>query len=166
MTLFDLPAAPAAPAAPPAPRIVPVVSFTAHGFPKPQGSKRPFINRHTGRAGMAESGEKAHKAWRSTVTDAALGAYADRPLLDGPLAVELVFALPRPKSHPKTRRTWPQNRPDIDKLVRACFDSLTHVIWRDDSQVVDLTTRKVWAEIDVPHGAGVDITVSIIEDDV
>lgn len=158
MTLFDLPAAPTDP---PATRIVPIVSFTAHGVPKPQGSKRAFV--HRGRAVMTESNKAGHRDWRATVGNAALGAFADRPLLDGPLAVTLVFAMPRPKSHPKRRRTWPQARPDVDKLARNVFDAMSQVIYRDDSQIVELTARKVWAEIDVPHGAGVDVTVSLIE---
>lgn len=157
MTLFDTPPAPNA-----EPHLDHVVTFTAHGHPKPQGSKRAFINKHTGRAGLAESGERAHKDWRGTVTSAALDAMGPHPMVQGPLVVTMVFALQRPKSHPKRRRTWPVARPDVDKLARAVLDSCNQVVWRDDTQVVDLRARKVWAEIDIPHGAGVDVTVHLI----
>ncbi len=32
--------------------------------------------------------------------------------------------------------------PDLDKLCRACLDSLTGIVWRDDSQVVRLEANK------------------------
>lgn len=159
MSLFDIDVLPVTPA--PTGRLE-VVAFTAHGMPKPQGSKRAFIA--GGRAVMTESNKGGHRDWRATVSSCALDAMGDRPMVEGPLAVVMTFAMPRPKSHPKGRRTWPQQRPDVDKLVRAVADSCTHIVWKDDSQVVELTARKVWAEIDVPHGAGVDITVHLITD--
>lgn len=136
-----------------------VTTFYAHGMPKPQGSKRGIIHRHTGRAVVIESNNAGQKDWRATVASAALDAHGAQALLDGPLRVRLVFAVPRPKSHPKKRRTWPTARPDIDKLTRAVLDSCTHVIWRDDSQVVDLHVAKIWAEIDTPSAAGVAVAV-------
>lgn len=136
------------------------VGFYAHGAPKPQGSKRAFV--HNGRAVMTESNKAGHRDWRATVTAAALDAMDGHQLLGGPLRVRLVFALPRPKSHPKTRRTWPIARPDIDKLTRAVLDSCTHVVWRDDSQVVDLHVAKVWAEIDTPSAAGVAVNITTL----
>lgn len=137
-----------------------VVSFYAHGIPKPQGSKRAFVVK--GRAVMAETGGAKHKDWRATVTAAALDVMGDRPLLEGPLRVGLVFALPRPKSHPKTKRTWPTARPDSDKLARAVFDSMSHVVFRDDAQVVDVHVVKIWAEIDTPSAAGVAVKVEAL----
>lgn len=136
------------------------VTFAARGIPKPQGSKRAFVA--NGRAVMTESNKAGHKDWRATVSAAALDAIGDRPLLEGPLAVVITFALPRPKSHPKTRTTWPIARPDVDKLERAILDSCTHIIWRDDSQVVDLRAVKVWAEINVPQPPGVLVTVTAL----
>lgn len=138
--------------------IEPTVAFYAHGMPKPQGSKRAFVGAG-GRAVMTESNTAGHRDWRATVASAALDAMGTQALLAGPLLVRLVFALPRPKSHPKTKRTWPVARPDIDKLTRAVLDSMTHVVFRDDSQVVQLQVCKVWAEVDTPSGAGVAVKV-------
>ena len=134
-----------------------IADFTAIGTPRPQGSKRAFIA--NGRAVMTESNKAGHRDWRATVQQAAIEAMAGRPPIDGPLEVLVTFALPRPKSHPKHKRTWPTARPDVDKLVRAVNDSLTHVIWRDDSQIVEQRIRKVWAEIDVPMAPGVRVVV-------
>lgn len=134
-----------------------IVDFTAIGTPKPQGSKRAFVV--GGRAVMTESNKAGHADWRATVQQAAIAAMGERPPVDGPLEVLVTFALRRPASHPKTKRTWPTARPDIDKLVRAVNDSCTHVVWRDDAQIVEQRIRKVWAEIDVPMQPGVRIVV-------
>ncbi len=140
-----------------------VADFYARGIPKPQGSKRAFVVNN--RAVMTESGGAKHRDWRATVNHAAAARMGDEPPIAGPLRVRLIFFLPRPKSHPKTRRTWPVARPDVDKLARSVADSCTHVVWFDDSQIVWLEARKVWAGIDEPGGAGVRITVWLIEED-
>ena len=59
-----------------------------------------------------------------------------------PLAVTLLFRLPAPQRLPRRRRAWPDRRPDLDKLCRACLDSLTGIVWRDDTQVVHLEASK------------------------
>ncbi|HUZ80208.1 MAG TPA: RusA family crossover junction endodeoxyribonuclease [Thermoplasmata archaeon] len=47
-----------------------------------------------------------------------------------------------PKSAPKLQRVWPEFRPDLDKLCRACLNSLTGIAWRDGSQGVRLEAEK------------------------
>lgn len=115
-----------------------------YGQPAPQGSKR-----HVGGGTMIES-SKAVGPWRAAVKDSArlvIDNAVDelfRPLA-GPLAVEAVFTLRKPLSAPKRRRTWPDRKPDIDKLQRAVFDGLTDAgVWVDDGQVVDARARKVF----------------------
>ena len=70
--------------------------------------------------------------------------------------VRVVFALPRPKSLAK-KVSAHIKRPDIDKLARAALDALSGVIWRDDSQVVELVASKSYAEPEEPPY--VDISV-------
>lgn len=43
-------------------------------------------------------------------------------------------------------------QPDLDKLVRAIQDSLTNLVWGDDSQVIKLTAEKHFADKDHPPG--------------
>lgn len=128
-----------------------VLTFALTGTPAPQGSKSYKGQSRSGRAIMVES-SKSLKPWRTEVTKAitvalrttAAPTAAGWPLL-GPVGIDLVFTVPRPKSAPKTRRTWPIVKPDVDKLARAVLDAGTFAgLWGDDSQVVDLHPFKVY----------------------
>ena len=139
--------------------------FFVAGVPAPQGSKR-----HVGRGVLIES-SKQLKPWREDIRQSALGALGrDYAFPDGPVGVSLLFWLPRPKSHPKTRRTLPTTRPDIDKLARAVLDALTSAgIYGDDSQVTWLVLEKRYvhppalASDDEPAAPGVDISITAPE---
>lgn len=122
------------------------------GRPAPQGSKR-----HVGGGVMVES-SKALAPWRTVVAWHAANAYRQPPL-DGPVRVRLEFVMPRPQSTPKRSPTPPATKkPDIDKLARAICDSLTDLVWRDDSQVVELHAAKRIAELDEQPGCYIQIT--------
>lgn len=139
------------------------VAITVYGAPAPQGSKQGFVV--NGRAVLVESSKKV-KPWRVDVKQAALAVLEThnghpQPML-GPLCVEVTFTLPKPVSAPKRRVTWPDRRPDLDKLVRSTFDGLGESgIWKDDSQVVEVTARKVYPEegIDALRSPGAVIRV-------
>jgi len=123
-----------------------VWSFTVRGTPAPQGSKR-FVGVHGGRGVMVESSAKV-KPWRMDVK-AAAEAFITRESgwtpLDGPLWLGLVFTLPKPASEPKTRRTWPQRKPDLSKLVRSTEDALVDAgLIVDDARIVTLHASKVY----------------------
>lgn len=67
----------------------------------------------------------------------------------GPVGIEAVFALPKPKSRiRKTRNAFPlpQWKPDLDNLVKAMLDALTGILWVDDNQIVYSRAAKVWAK--------------------
>lgn len=126
-----------------------VLSFIALGVAAPQGSKSARML-PSGRISMREA-SKALKPWRNDVQEAienAIRAAATPeggwPLL-GPLAVDLIFSMPKPKNAPKRRITWPIVKPDLDKLARAVLDAGTYAgAWNDDSQVIDLHPYKVY----------------------
>lgn len=149
------------------------VDVLIRGLPVPQGAlvRSPsggLYNRSAGRLG----------AWRGAVATEARAAMSDRPLIEGPVAVSVLFVLPRPKGHwlPANGRRpvqilrldapqWVATTPDVDKLVRACLDALTSVVWRDDAQVAQLTARKRYEGVDprdewalVQPGAQIRIT--------
>ena len=116
------------------------VTFFAAGKAVPQGSTKGFVV--NGKV-VITSSAKGLMDWRRIV-EAEAKDHFDAPLT-GPVLVKLGFLLPRPTSYPKFKDVPPTKRPDIDKLVRACLDALTHVAWLDDSQVVSVFAFKAYA---------------------
>lgn len=114
-------------------------AFVAIGTPAAQGNHR------TSRNGGIYDSNKNLRPWRDTVTAAAFGA---GPKLEGPLAVRMIFTLPRPQSTPK-KVLLPAKKPDLGKLSRAVEDAITDAgLWQDDSQVVTyFRLSKVWPSV-------------------
>ncbi len=119
---------------------VDAISFEVRGIPVPQGSARGFIAGGKVRISTANRGLAV---WRRLVSDMAQH-HAPSDLWEGPLVVTMMFRLPEPKRLPRRSPVWPDRRPDLDKLCRACLDSLTGIVWRDDSQVVRLEADKAY----------------------
>lgn len=126
------------------------MTITVIGLPGPQGSKRFVGHSKSGRGIMVESSAKV-KPWREAVKWAALDAVREQTLrggtfgIKGAVAVEMTFTLPKPKSAPKKRKTWPDKKPDIDKLCRSTADSLTTAgAFEDDARIIRLTAAKVF----------------------
>ncbi len=113
-----------------------MIEIIAYGIPAPQVAKSFVGVSKSGKGLMVESSKKV-KPWRATVVLAAKAAMAERAPLDGPLSVSMVFTVPKPKSAPKTRRTWPDTRPDLSKLARSTEDALTDAgVYVDDARIV------------------------------
>jgi Holliday junction resolvase RusA-like endonuclease len=66
-------------------------------------------------------------------------------LVRGPVAVRVIFYLPKPKSATK-KAVYPTVAPDLDKLLRAALDPLTKTIFQDDSQVVHVDAWKIYTD--------------------
>ena len=119
-----------------------MIEVIVYGCPAPQGSKKFVGTTKTGRGLMVESSKKV-KPWRMDVKAAALQVREGLAMLapiDGPLSVSMVFTLPKPASAPKTRRTWPDKKPDVSKLARSTEDALSDAgLWVDDARVVEYT---------------------------
>lgn len=125
------------------PLVEPDLQFTVRGLPAPQGSKE--VKRYVqGRAILGESSSKV-RPWRQDVVAAAVEAIRRSPgfrPIDGPVFLTVEFYVPRPKGHPKSRRTVPTTTPDLDKLLRSTDDALTTAgVVTDDSVVVDIWAR-------------------------
>lgn len=129
--------------------------IVVRGIPAPQGSKRP-VRLGNGKMGMVES-SRAVGPWREAVRAETQRTMNGTGRLGGPLAVTIVFALPRPASLPK-KVVHPAKRPDIDKLARAVLDGLTEGgAWFDDGQVVRLYTTKKYASAESATGCVITI---------
>ena len=128
------------------------LTFIVYGDAKPQGSKRAFVNRHTGKPAVVESAGAPLREWRQDVKAAARDALIQNGgvQLEGPLVLEVTFWLRRPKH---TKNTWPVTRPDLSKLVRALEDAMQDAgLFRDDSQIVFENVSKQYTE-EVPRAA-------------
>lgn len=127
------------------------LTFRVYGEAQPQGSARAFVPKGWSRA-IVTSDNPSLKQWRQLVAEAAnhaLGAlpHEERALLVTGVRLTIAFYLPRPKSLAK-KATAHTKKPDIDKLIRSCCDSLSQVVFYDDSQVCELVAAKHYA----PHG--------------
>ena len=127
------------------------LSIRVFGEPAPQGSKTAIVR--NGKAIMYEASKKLPK-WRDSVLMTckvtALEQKAETPML-GPLAAAITFYLERPHS---TSRAYPNNAPDVDKLLRAVFDGLQESgVISNDGQIVSVTAFKRWADNLNPPGA-------------
>lgn len=113
------------------------MKIIVYGSPAPQGSKKYVGRAANGRGIMVESSKKV-KPWRENVHTAAVIARNGAAPLDGPLVARMVFTLPKPASAPKRRRTWPDKKPDVSKLVRSTEDALTDAgVIADDARIVE-----------------------------
>ena len=110
----------------------PDIEIIVIGEPAPQGSKR-----HVGGGRMIESCKRVGP-WRDTVAWACRQAMDGREPFTGPIACEIVYTLRKPVSAPKRRVTYPDRKPDGDKLDRSTHDAMTTArVWIDDAQVVE-----------------------------
>jgi crossover junction endodeoxyribonuclease RusA len=111
-----------------------MVEIIVYGEPGAQGSKK-FVGMAKGRGIMVEASKKV-APWRQDVKAACINA--GKPHTPGPVRLEMVFTMPKPKSAPKRRRTWPSGRPDVSKLARSTEDALTQVgFYEDDARIVE-----------------------------
>lgn len=130
-----------------------MIQFTVYGEPTTQGSKRAFVR--GGRAVVVSHKPRRLSAWREAVAQAAGNTYQGE-MLTGPVKLSMCFVRPRPNTHYGTGRNRgavkpsapakPTTKPDVTKLVRSVEDACTGVIWRDDSQVVELIAEKRYGE--------------------
>lgn len=136
--------------------ITPDASFFVPGTPAPQGSKRAFRNKFSGKIAMVEQSKRAPN-WRRDIHEAAESAMAGSEPLQGPLEVSLRFVFPRPAAHMSARGGLKASAPlhmatgaDVDKLCRGVLDALCirtggRVIV-DDRMVAQLSATKEYGE--------------------
>jgi crossover junction endodeoxyribonuclease RusA len=127
------------------------LTIDVSGEPASQGSHSVIHGR------IVQVNSAKHKRWRNAVAFAALDLITDGwELLDEPLELSVIFYLPRPKT---ATREFPAVMPDVDKLLRAVFDSLSGVIYLDDSRIIRATAQKLYAD---DRGPGAVIRVNTL----
>ncbi|MDE1999351.1 MAG: RusA family crossover junction endodeoxyribonuclease [Burkholderiales bacterium] len=121
------------------------LSFTVPGEPVAKGRARAFVR----------NGFVAHYTPEKTARYENLVKLAARQVMgvqlpiEGPVAltVRAFLAIPSSWSLKKQRAAaaWeltPTKRPDLDNIVKAVKDGANGVVWKDDSQVIDVIASK------------------------
>lgn len=129
------------------------------GKPAPQGSVKAFAHKTTGRAVVVKDNNRTQRTWRADVQAVVAQAWGERGPVDGPISISCEFVMPRPTSTPKRHTPPAIRKPDGDKLERAVWDALTHVVWTDDARVVHWAGSKRLAEIGETPGCRIRISV-------
>jgi len=151
------------------------VRIEVYGLPTAQGSKRAFVNKHTGRAHVTETNDSKVKTWREDVKQAALQALDGGARFTGPVKVSVDFYFLRPKGHYRTGRNahllkdtappYPASKPDVDKLLRSTFDAITTTgLWEDDCRVVEVWATKRYVAEGRHQGAHIWIREAMNDD--
>jgi Holliday junction resolvase RusA-like endonuclease len=137
------------------------IHFQVEGDPKGKGRPRfsrvgSFTKVYTDKQTLGYEAKIAHFAKQ------AIGS--TEPLKTA-VSVYLYVRLPIPQSYSKKRREaclngfeLPCKKPDIDNIAKTYLDAMNGVIFVDDTQVIDLHVKKVYAE-----KAGVDVMVTEAE---
>jgi crossover junction endodeoxyribonuclease RusA len=121
------------------------------GDPASQGSHSVINGR------IVQVNSAKHKRWRNAVSFSALDLVGpDFDLIEDPVELSVIFYLPRPKT---ATREFPAVMPDLDKLIRSVGDSLSGTIIRDDSRIVTITAKKLYAD---DRGSGAIVRVNTL----
>jgi Holliday junction resolvase RusA-like endonuclease len=137
------------------------------GTPAPKGSGRAILI--AGRARHVPSGSDVNarklRSWDTALREAAAESvgHVTTPVFVGePLRLHIVFRLTRPAGHWGKRGlrpgapAYPCTKPDLSKLVRSTEDTLTGIVYDDDSRIVAVAVEKVYAD---PGREGATIVV-------
>ncbi|GAA0390292.1 RusA family crossover junction endodeoxyribonuclease [Paenibacillus motobuensis] len=121
-----------------------VIQFTVYGEPVAQG--RPKFSTA---GGFPKAYDPAKSRDYKDYVRLAATEYAPKVPLEGPVGMVLTVYRSTPKSFSKKRAVMaeagqiqPTTKPDVDNYLKGVKDALKGIIWRDDSQVVEVFARK------------------------
>lgn len=138
-----------------------MLTFTIPG--PPVGKGRPRISKVGNHARMFTPEKTVN--YETLVAVSAKNAMDGKPPIDGAVRVVLDIVCQIPASWSKKKRAaalegkeHPTSKPDIDNVIKAVFDGMNGIVWRDDVLVVDSWGYK-------RYGAtpGVNVTVAPVE---
>lgn len=121
------------------------LSLTVYGVPVAQG--RPKFFRSGNHVGAYDP--KKSRDYKASIRIQAIEQLRFNghmpPLHEGALTMQVCAYLPRPKTLPK-RIIHHIRRPDADNIAKGCKDALKGVVYKDDSQIVELHVRKLYGD--------------------
>lgn len=127
------------------------ISFFVQG--SPVAWHRSGQNRHTGVTFKV----KADVIWQRHIRTQAI-LHRPNIMPTGPVFLNVIFFMPRPKYHKPGVNYVHTKRPDLDNLIKNVKDALTKSMYKDDSQVVEEHLRKIFAKEGSMPGVLIDVT--------
>lgn len=126
------------------------VAFVVPGDPQGKGRARAGIVR-----GVVRMHTPAKTvAYELRISQAAAHAMGSARPLEGPCGVEIEIVMAVPPSWSKKRQgaalegqELPTKRPDMDNVVKAIYDGMNAVVWRDDAQACRLVVDKRYGAV-------------------
>jgi Holliday junction resolvase RusA-like endonuclease len=122
-----------------------MISFTVPG--QPVGKGRPRIGKIGPHARMFTPEKTVN--YEGLVAHIASQARGSHPLIEGAVGCNLFIDCQVPASWSQKKQrlalageVLPTTKPDADNVLKAIFDGLNGVLWKDDVQVVDGRFRK------------------------
>lgn len=92
------------------------------------------------------------REYEARIRAAAMDVMGGRKPLDGPIHLEIEAFMPIPESWSRSRKLeaglhiiMPTSRPDLTNIAKAAEDALNGVVWKDDSQIVQLISSKEYS---------------------
>lgn len=124
------------------------------GTPQPKQSAR-FRAQKFGNKTFVKSYQKTEvvENERNFAFDAKSQLPEDFKLYYGPVKVKALFVFPPLKSFSKSKLNilasggiiWKDTKPDLqDNLMKGCIDSLEGIIFLNDSQIVEVSSKKIY----------------------
>ena len=99
--------------------------------------------------------------YESLIKEAAIEAMGSSECLETPVNLYLYIRAPIPKSLPKKRLEAclnglekPIKKPDASNVLKSVEDAMNGVVYKDDSQIVNIHVTKVYASV-----SGIDVCV-------
>ena len=126
-----------------------MIQITIPGDPQAQG--RPRFAR---RGGFVQTYDPPESKKYKELVKLHAAKYKPKELLNEALVVEIDIFKKPPQSISKVKKNRleleneslrPLTKPDLDNYAKGIKDSLTGVIWTDDSKVVELMVRKFYS---------------------
>jgi len=120
-----------------------VVEFVVWG--DPVGKKAPYVYYNKKKKKHSSFTPKKARDYESYI---ALVANQHKPIapLDEPLAIEIIYYIPRPKSRASNKHKYPDRKPDIDNLDKLVVDSMEGIIFVNDSRIVMKKSMKLYGD--------------------
>jgi Holliday junction resolvase RusA-like endonuclease len=132
-----------------------MISFTVYGNPKALKRHRTYTKDRKGNALKFARQVDPSAGDKADFLAMALQHKPDVPL-EGPLLLACTFYMQRPLGHYSIRKNgkhlketaskWQTGKPDADNLAKFVMDSLNGIFWKDDSQICELASSKLYDE--------------------